>query len=79
MWYSRQYKVRQVWYADDLTGAGTLHGLKDLWDKICECGRTYGYTPNAKKTILIVKDKGNLPTANHIFGDTGIEITDKGN
>jgi len=70
--------TRQMWYADDGTAVGKLAELKIWWDKLCEDGPLYGYYPNASKTVLIVKDATAMPTANCIFGKTGIKITSSG-
>ena len=58
---------KQVWFADDGTGAGTL-------DDLLEKGPAYGYFPKPSKTWLIVKvDK--LDEAKRIFKDTGVQFT----
>ena len=31
--------VKQLWYADDATGMGTLNGLRSWWDRINELGK----------------------------------------
>ena len=46
--------VKQLWYADDATGMGTLNGLMSWWDRINELGKFYGYWPNAAKSSLLV-------------------------
>ncbi|XP_066911371.1 uncharacterized protein [Clytia hemisphaerica] len=43
-------------YADDITAAGTLRGLRRWWDKLCQLGPSYGYFPNAGKTWIVVKE-----------------------
>ena len=48
-------RVKQVWFADDATAGGTLHGLHDWWSRLQDLGSLYGYSPNASKTWLIVK------------------------
>ena len=42
-------------FADDITTAGKLKGLRRWWDKLCEIGPKYGYFPNATKTWIILK------------------------
>ena len=64
-------------YADDITAAGTLRGLRRWWDKLCQIGPNYGYFPNAGKTWIIVKEN-HLPLANEIFKGTGVKITSEG-
>ena len=44
-------EVKQLWYADDATGMGSLKGLRSWWDRINELGRYYGYWPNAVKSL----------------------------
>ena len=40
-------------------------------------GPDYGYYPNAEKTALVTKEQ-HLSEAEHLFNDTGIEITAAG-
>ena len=35
-------RVKQVWFADDATAGGTLHGLHDWWSRIQDLGSLYG-------------------------------------
>ena len=70
--------AKQCWYADDATAAGKLESLKKWWDEMCTIGPQYGYFPNAKKTVLIVKSLEFLPTANSLFANTGIKISLEG-
>ena len=44
-------EVKQLWYADDATGMGSLKGLRSWWDRINELGRYYGYWPNAVTSL----------------------------
>ena len=48
-------EVKQVWYADDATGAGSCSKLRLFWDHLSDLGKVYGYYPNSSKTHLIVK------------------------
>ena len=48
--------VKQVWYADDVTGAASCSDLRAWWDSL-EHGKGFGYHPNASKTHLIVKEQ----------------------
>ena len=54
-------QVKQVWLADDATGAGTLTNLKTWWDTIAIQGTKIGYNVNQNKSWLI---KGNPPPPN---------------
>ena len=70
--------VKQVWYADDGTGAGKLDQLKTFWESLCQQGPPYGYFPKAAKSVLIVKDPLELEKAKTIFAGVNIEITSDG-
>ena len=50
-------QVKQVAYADDLTGAGNIKKLREWWELILKHGPPQGYCPNARKSILIVKSE----------------------
>ena len=49
--------VKQVWYTDDATGAGTCSELRAWWDSLLKQGQYFGYHPNECKTHLIVKEE----------------------
>ena len=49
--------VYQVWFADDATAAASGEQLKQWWDALSIFGPHFGYSPNATKTILVVKDE----------------------
>ena len=68
---------KQVWFADDGTGAGNLKELRKWWDKLVDKRPAYGYFPNASKTWLIVKDE-KLDEAKRIFKGTGVKFTSEG-
>ena len=42
--------TKQVWYADDATGGGTLEVVKIWWDHLISSGQAYGYHLNAAKS-----------------------------
>ena len=69
--------VRQVWYADDATGAGTCDKLRQWWDQVECLGPTFGYYPNSAKTYLIVKEEFETK-AKALFADTDVNITING-
>lgn len=46
-------EVRQLWYADDATAVGGLSELRKWWDSLVVCGESYGYFPNASKSVLL--------------------------
>ncbi len=70
--------TKQAWYADDSTACGKLQSLAHWWNMLTHIGPLFGYFPNAKKTILIVKGKDNMSKAQHLFGGSGVKITEKG-
>lgn len=69
--------VRQVAYADDLTGAGKLTDLKKWWGLVTENGPIIGYSPNAAKSVLIVKPE-HYDLALQTFSDSGVVVTKDG-
>ena len=64
-------------YADDVTAAGSIHGIKCWWDHLCRLGPLFGYYPEPKKCWLIVKPRF-LEKAKQNFADTKINITTEG-
>ena len=70
--------VFQVWLADDATGAGQFHDLKEWWDKVSVEGRRYGYHVKPSKSWLIIKDESRLEEVETIFRNTTIQITTSG-
>ena len=50
-------EVKQVWLADDATGAGSIESLKKWWINIIEEGAHYGYYVNESKSRLILKNQ----------------------
>ena len=69
--------VSQVWYADDASGAGKLHRLREWWDQINTLGPKFGYFTNASKTWLVTKED-YLSAASAAFADTGVNVTSEG-
>ena len=69
--------IRQTWYADDATAAGSISALKEWWQELCKLGPAYGYFVNASKTWLVTK-KEHLSLANNIFKDLNVNITTEG-
>ena len=65
-------EVKQVWLANDATGAGSLESLKKWWVEIEECG-CYGYYVIQSKSWLILKNQILLKKKKEIFfSDTKI-------
>ena len=75
---STSCSIKQVAFADDLTGAGDIHSLKVWWDTINEDGFFMGYFAKPTKSWLIVKPEYVLH-AQQIFKDSCIQITTEGN
>ena len=73
----QETNVKSAAYADDYFGAGKIQNLKQWWNTLEDIGPLYGYSPNADKTWLIVKE-GKEDEARRIFADTNIQITCEG-
>ena len=69
--------IKQVWYADDATAAGSLIHLRLWWDALVAHGPGFGYYVNSYKTWLVTKDS-MAPQAKELFKDTAINITSQG-
>ena len=65
---------KQIRYADDAGGAGKLSQLRHWWDFLCQMGPSFGYYPNAEKTISVVKPE-QLNEAKFVSEETGVVIT----
>ena len=71
-------EAAQVWYADDSSACGTVQEILLWWQTLCQIGPKYGYIPNPKKTVLIVKDESKLQSAKTIFEPLGVNVTNTG-
>lgn len=69
--------MKQVAYADDLTGAGRVSDLIKWWGLVKDNGPTIGYLPNARKSVLIVK-REHYDRALQTFKDSGVVVTKDG-
>ena len=69
--------VKQVAFADDLSGTGTIESLKLWWDKVVLLGPKIGYYAKPSKSWLIVKPQ-YLERANEIFHKSELKITSQG-
>ena len=69
--------VRQIWYADDATAAGTLEDLKKWWDNLSNIGPAFGYYVNPWKTWLVTKDN-LMHLAAEVFDDSSVNVTTDG-
>ena len=70
--------AKQVWYADDASGAGKLRDLLVWWNKLIEIGPAYGYFPKPSKTVLVVKDPAKLEEAQALFSPLGVSVSADG-
>ena len=70
--------IKQVWLADDATGAGKLQHLKEWWKDISTEGAKYGYFVKPSKSWLVLKDSSKLQETTQLFQDTPINITVEG-
>ena len=71
-------RSKRIAFADDFTGIGKLHHLKDWWESICTHGPHIGYFPKPSKSWLIVKEQ-YYEDALKLFEDSSIQITTEGN
>ena len=69
--------VKQVWYADDATGAASCSDLRAWWDSLLEHGKGFGYHPNTNETHFIVKEQF-LENAKQQCAGTNVNITVQG-
>ena len=47
--------LKQVWYADDASAAGSLTSTRQWWNQILTMGPAFGYFANVPKTWLLTK------------------------
>ena len=69
--------VSQVWFADDASGAGKVHRLREWWDQLNTLGPKFGYFTNPSKTWLVTKED-HLSAASAAFADTDVKVTSEG-
>ena len=69
--------IKQVWYADDASAAGTLSSLHSWWNDLCHSGPHFGYHANASKTWLITKEQ-HISRARELFMGSEVNITSQG-
>ena len=74
---SASESTAQIWYADDDAAADKIQPLRRYWSAIEEAGPQYGYYPNAKKTVLLVRPH-LLAEAQEAFAGTGVRIQTDG-
>ena len=69
--------TKQIWYADDEAAGGRLTDLSKFWDILVKDGPAYAYFPKPSKTFLVIKS-GCHADGEHIFADTGVQLTEYG-
>lgn len=52
----RPARPHQSWYADDASAIGNFEALHSLFTDLASIGPTFGYLPNASKSILVVPE-----------------------
>ena len=73
----RDCEIRQAWFADDATAAGSLTGLRKWWSALVSLGPAFGYNVKPSKSWLIVKAE-HLDLAKNLFDGCGVGITVEG-
>ena len=73
----RDCEIRQAWFADDATAAGSLTGLCKWWSALLSLGPAFGYNVKPSKSWLIVKAE-HLDLAKNLFDGCGVGITVEG-
>jgi len=71
-------EVKQVWCADDSFSVRSLAGVKKWWEYLQAIGPDIGNCPKPAKTIILIKDSSLMQSAQKIFKNDGIKITDQG-
>ena len=71
-------KVHYQTFADDITAAGQIDGLRKWWDELTSIGPPFGYFPKPSKSQLIVKP-GFYDVAIAEFSETNLQIFTYGN
>ena len=65
-------------FTDDSSAVRLLKGVTKWWEYLQAKGSDFGYCPKPAKTILIVKGSRLKKSAQEIFKDPKIKITDQG-
>ena len=68
---------RETAFADDITAAGKIDGLRKWWDELTTIGPPFGYFPKPSKSWLIVKPE-RYDEAVAMFNGTNIQISLEG-
>ena len=68
--------VKQCWFADDASGAGSITEIKKWWDVLSTLGPDFGYFPNNKCWIITKPAKEE--NVREVFKETSINVTVQG-
>ena len=71
-------QVKQVWLADDASGAGRLNEVKGWRNVIISEVQKIDYCVNKSKEWHILKDSSQLETTKQIFQNSNIKFTCEG-
>ena len=69
---SSSVSVKQCWFADDASGAGSTTEIKKRWDVLSTLGPDFEYFPNDKKCWIISK-KAREESVREAFKETSIK------
>ena len=69
--------VKQCWFADDASGAGSIMEIRTWWDALSTLGPDFGYFPNDRKCWIIAKP-AKEESVREASKDTPINVTVQG-
>ena len=69
--------VKQCWFADDASGAGSIMEIRTWWDALSTIGPDLGYFPNDRKCWIIAKP-AKEESVREASKDTTINVTVQG-
>ena len=69
--------VKQCWFADDASGAGSIMEIRTWWDALSTLGPDIGYFSNDRKCWIIAKP-AKEESVREAFKDTSINVTVQG-
>ena len=69
--------VKQCWFTDDASGAGSIMEIRTWWDALSTLGPDFGYFPNDRKCWIIAKP-AKEESVTKAFKDTSINVTVQG-
>ena len=69
--------VKQCWFADHASGAGSIVETRTWWDALSTLGPDFGYFPNDRKCWITAKS-AKKESVWEAFKDTSINVTVQG-